>query len=219
MDLPSIPTDSFYKFFSISGLAGSIFFLALGSKAVNELGSQNFDIELQLEKAQIEVNYLSQEADVARALRKHVNQQIQSLEAELPTLDSKRKTDKAFVRESVAQIESGLRESKDLQRKLLSALKEQDLKRAEMKVGLKRLVDNGRRTRQLINFIMFWSISLGLQAAWGFIMWYLKIQLPQDRILQNEAAGLSMKKGGKVRASDSEDELSRTKKETDAIPP
>jgi nitrate reductase NapE component len=204
MELPSLPTDSFYKFFSISGLVGCIFCLSLGSKAVSDLASQGFDLELQVEKALIESRYLEENIDTLHSLHKKANEQMQNLESELPTLSSKRETDKALVRESMAQIKAGLNESKELHKKILATMKEQELKNAEIKVGRKRLADNERVTRLLINFMIFLSISLGLQSAWGFIMWYLKIQVPQDRILQNEVASLSTKKGNKSGASGAE---------------
>jgi hypothetical protein len=186
MELPIIPTDNFYKFFSIGGLVGAITCLVMGFTAFDDLIAKKFDYSLHLKKNEIELKYLERNVDAESRRQKLLKEAVGSLDKRLPNLKASSPSDKNEVREVFSEVDKG----REATEKLGTKLQEMEIKSAELGIERERMLELLKRTQFIIKLTEYSSTSLFFQSVLGFVLWYFRVQRQQDHLLRGQVEAL-----------------------------
>ena len=182
----SPPTDSLYKFSAIVGTILMVLSIYVPMRFYDDLIKQISEATRKLKINEIEIKYWG-----------HKVAQLEKLRDDAIAMTKKgHKLDpnKVHLYYSEAEI-------KQMVKEMLEAGRETEIKAAETRVIAESIASLERRRHDLPSWA-FASVILGLLLAiYGYLNWYFKIQVYQDRLLKlaSEEAG---RKKAKVDASE-----------------
>jgi hypothetical protein len=160
MNMSNLPTDSFYKFCALAGTVIIIFSFYIWWTSKQNMVTQINEYNLQSSILIVETKFLTDQVEQMRELNEYLNKQKKPL--------------KNLEKELKHSIKETLEKSKEL-----------DIKTAELAV----IRDN---TLRLTKDYEFFNLNCGialilglLLASYGYLNWYFRIQVYQDKILKS----------------------------------
>jgi len=176
MNIPSLPTDSLYKFLAIAGLT-----LVVLSPAYYQVFS--WDVQLKKLELRGEQNLMAEEADDSEADAARMTAQVDSVVSQVDSLVSQHPTSQ----EEKARLLQHSKELREQNHQLLLKTREKLLKqiRIEAMAESVNLYDKQLSSLKVISIVAF-ILGLGLFTS-GLYLWYTRVQRLQDMVLRKEA--------------------------------
>ena len=171
MDYTKAPTDSLYKFMSISGLIIFVFSLVYPQQLGNETSLRLFALKGEM------ASDLAESAEWQRrsaALGKRISKIV---DEEQINNDQKSESNRDMMRAEAMQQKTAF-EIASLEISRRAARHESQLEELEY---LTKQQSSIHDTLQRITYIAYFT------SAFGFVFWYCKIQRHQDKILRDQA--------------------------------
>jgi hypothetical protein len=187
-ELPQLPTDNLYKFMALSGMA-IILACLIPVYHLQKLRLDVIRLDGEADRLIAEANWISSDIEKTQKHIDELNRHIAALEG-LSTSDIlggsrviKEKRDEASeVKAELMKLEPKLSELNELKRKQTLTM-----------------MNINSRTKEKAYLLSIIRIGFGASTIWffaglfltckGFHLWYKKLQVPQDKLLQKQAKG------------------------------
>lgn len=168
-----IPTDSLYKFCAITGIITILFSIYLPYSIFIDTNKQLITMKYEATKLNLEVNYTNEDI-------KEISENVKEMDKELTILENK----------SIKLTEIEIKRLKDFAKEF--NIKNNSLKKLirEHEIKVEQLKATQEKLETILNFSDF-ILKIGnfgrvlgfILSCFGFIMWYKKIQKPQDELI------------------------------------
>lgn len=152
MNLPSVPTDSLYKFLAIAGLFSLLLFIVAPQYLAHQTRINIITLAVDIEIAELEVGYNTKDIEAVEEAVKEEDEKSQKLDNEILSLHEKAKEKNRQNQRRIVELKS--------KSKLIDYYKQLIL----------RLIIIGTFGSMISSFAMLY----------GFYRWYVKVQKPLD---------------------------------------
>lgn len=171
--LPNLPTDNLYKFISLSGVFVFCFGLYFTNIKIDDLNERIYKEDLKIAEWTVNADWLKREIDEIERIQLN---SIANQKGEFEYSESK-----LHLMVSDAEFKIRWADIKDKSQK-------QQLELARIQEGRKytnKLVSKVNRYSKAGNWIMIVSILI---SAFGFFLWYVRVQKPLDAVVGDDNA-------------------------------
>ena len=172
MEFPQIPTDSLYKFMALSGLAIVVTFIVFPGQKLLEIEKQSVQIQGEYKISCLEFDERTKES------QKIISDQKKLLAEYDRIFDSHDLS--AATKKRVDTVGEKLNNEAD---RVHEKLVQTEILKIKTDSKLNELKANGVYFRNTLRILAIGSVLGGVMTIFGFILWYTKIQVLQDRLL------------------------------------
>lgn len=192
--MQNLPTDSLYKFCALSGILILLISVYFPIKMDETIMSKIFETTKKQKQLQIETKYLSEILNSIKNGTKDIGSVVQQVEDAIEKSEKKEKPDSnesIKIYEKHMKTRKMLEESRKNIEESRNILKSLELNAVETEIAKDKLV---RLHKQ---FKIVWRIGIAggaigiLLAFYGFLSWYFRIQVYQDRIIKGQTEQMS----------------------------
>ncbi|MEK0337966.1 MAG: hypothetical protein QQN41_11090, partial [Nitrosopumilus sp.] len=187
-----LPTDNLYKFMALSGIM-LMLLVFIPVYRVHSLTTEAMEITGEIAVIGIEADYLKEKVSYLKDEKDELVAKSKKLLIESEAIDSEKVQSEDNMSEHRELIEKGLAEIYQKGMLILELTNEQEILLAESnnknEIVIYKYKINDRMLL-LARIIACGGIAL---AAYGFILWYRKLQRYQDRIVKNQAEKQQLK--------------------------
>ncbi|MHC4738741.1 MAG: hypothetical protein ACYS9Y_07535 [Planctomycetota bacterium] len=165
MNLPQLPTDNLYKFVALSGIA-LIILSMMPHYYTFKTFPESYQFNIEMEQLKKRIEWLQDDA-------KEIQKERDELRGNLPKLE------KDVVKTQWQELQAKVSEYKKAYREI-EMLKIQFFYKAKQEIHISILM--------IAATLYGLSLTIGgiIMAYKGFKLWYIRLQIPQDVIIQNK---------------------------------
>lgn len=169
--IPNLPTDNLYKFIALSGVFLLCFSMYFVKDKIYTLGERVYEENLKIAELTIKINFFKEDISAFKKLSKNT---VLAQQGKLQEDNSK------------ISIYINDAEFKELRRTIKSKQLQIQIDSEKIKISLKYTQHLLNEVESYNNQLYFWSITFLLMSAYGFQMWYKKVQKPLDLKIATE---------------------------------
>jgi len=191
MKFPEIPTDNLYKFMAISGITIVIISLLpfyhvhVATIDTIRLGGEIQKLDEQAIWITEDVEKLKEETD---KLKKEVDKKLGHISfKEIEEVVRAQKPDSEMTKEQVEKVEDELNKIELKASEITNAIRKHKTLSIELKMKLNEQTYLNRVMRIESILFLIGALVGFLLSLTGFMLWYRKVQILQDRIIQKKA--------------------------------